>query len=484
MIKILGLGPGDKNSLTLGTIEALRSYENIFFRTEKHPTVDYIRSLNINFKTYDSFYEAYDSFDDVYSAIAKDIVTKHKELQNVVYAVPGHPLVAEKSVLMIIELCKKENIEYEILPAVSFVEAMMESLKIDPIEGIKIVDAFEINKSILHNSTGLIITQVYNNLIASEVKLALSEYYNDSADIYFVRGAGIKEIESVRKIKIYELDRQEDIDYLTSIYVPKGTEALKDFYDLLDIMETLRGENGCPWDLEQDHKSLRRCLIEEAYEVIDAIDEEDPDNLAEELGDLLLQIVFHAKIGKEEGYFNIYDVTDGICKKMITRHPHIFGKINLDSSQDVLDNWEEIKKQEKAYASYTEQLKHISKSLPGLIRAEKVQNKASKVGFDWNNVEPALEKIKEEYFEVKEVYNSKNREKILDELGDLIFATVNVCRFLEIDPEEAINHTTEKFINRFEFIEEKAKENGYDIEKMTLEEMDRLWDLAKSTDKF
>lgn len=480
MIKILGLGPGDKDSLTLGAIETLKTYKNIFLRTEKHPTVDYIRSLNINFKTYDNFYEQYDSFDDVYASIAKDLVSNHEKFENIVYAVPGHPLVAEKSVLMIIELCKEQNIEYEILPAVSFVEAMMESLKIDPIGGIKIVDAFEINNSILHNSTGLIITQVYNNLIASEVKLSLLEYYDDSAEIYFVRGAGIKDIESVRKIKLYELDRQEDIDYLTSIYVPKDTKALKDFYDLVKIMEILRGENGCPWDLEQDHKSLRRCLIEEAYEVIDAINKEDAENLVEELGDLLLQVVFHAKIGKGEGYFNIYDITDGICNKMINRHPHIFGKINLDRTEDVLDNWEEIKKEEKDYKSYTEQLKHISKSLPGLIRAEKVQRKASKVGFDWNAVEPALEKIKEEYFEVMEVYNSKNREKILDELGDLIFATVNVCRFLEIDPEEAINHTTEKFIKRFEFIEKKAIENGYDIKKMTLDEMDRLWNLAKN----
>lgn len=480
MIKILGLGPGYKDSLTIGALEALKSCKKIFFRTEKHPTIEYIKSLGIKFDVYDSFYENYDNFDEVYSAISKDLIQKHKEHEDIIYGVPGHPLVAEKSVSMLIELCTEHNIEYKILPAVSFIEAIMEALKIDPIQGIKIVDAFEIKNTILHNNTGIIITQVYNKLIASEVKLALSEYYNDSEEIYFVRAAGVQDLESIRKIKLYELDRQEDIDYLTSLYIPKGTKALKDFYDLVKIMDVLRGENGCPWDLEQDHKSLKRCLIEEAYEVIDAIEKEDENNLIEELGDLLLQVVFHSKIGKDEGYFNIYDVTEGICEKMINRHPHIFGKIKLDSSEEVLDNWESIKKKEKGYSTYTEELEHISRSLPGLIRAEKVQKKAAKVGFDWEEIKPALDKVKEEYIEVLEVYNSKNREKIIDELGDLIFATVNVCRFLKVDPEEAVNHTTEKFIHRFRFIEKHVINTGNNLKDMSLEDLDKLWENAKN----
>lgn len=480
MIKILGLGPGDKDSLTLGTIENLKNCENVFLRTEKHPTVEYLRELGIKFATYDNAYETNESFDDVYKSIAEDIISKAKHFEEIVYAVPGHPLVAEKSVILLIDLCKKENVEYEILPAVSFLEAIMGCLKIDPIEGMEVVDAFEMKNSVLNNKTGIVITQVYNNLIASEVKLALSEYYNDEEEIYFVRGAGIKGVESIRKIKIYELDRQEDIDYLTSLYIPKGTKALRNFYDLVNIMDVLRGEEGCPWDLEQDHKTLKKCLIEECYEVLEAIDEDDENKLIEELGDVLLQVVFHAKIGKDEGFFNIYDITEIICEKMISRHPHIFGKIKLDTTQEVLDNWESIKKKENNFENYTQILEHIPKNLPALMRAEKVQKKAAKVGFDWKNVEPALDKVKEEYFEVKEVYNSNNREKIIDELGDLIFATVNVCRFLNIDPEEAVTHTTNKFIKRFSFIETKAQEQGLSLENMTLEEMDGLWEQAKN----
>lgn len=479
MIKILGLGPGDKESLTLGTIETLKKYKNIFFRTEKHPTVEYIQELGIEFKTYDSIYETYESFDDVYKVIAEDLIKNVKELNEIVYAVPGHPMVAEKSVGLVIELCKKENIGFEIVPAVSFLEAIMQSLKIDPVEGMKIVDAFEIKNTILSQDEATIITQVYNNLIASEVKLALLEYFKDDEEIYFVRGAGIKGVESIRKIKIYEIDRQEDIDYLTSLYIPKGTRAYRGFYDLVKIMDILRAPNGCPWDIQQDHKTIKRCLIEECYETLEAIDEEDDNKLIEELGDVLLQVVFHAKIGKDEGFFNVYDVTESICKKMISRHPHVFGKINLDTAEKVLDNWDSIKKQENAFSTYTEELEHIAKNLPSLIRAEKVQKKAAKVGFDWDNIEPALEKINEEYNEVREVYNSNNKAKIIDELGDLFFAVVNVCRFLEVDPEEAVNHTTEKFIRRFKFIEDSAAQLGLSIENMTLEQMDGLWEKSK-----
>ncbi|MGL4731752.1 MAG: nucleoside triphosphate pyrophosphohydrolase [Clostridium sp.] len=479
MIKIAGLGPGAKEALTVGTLELLKNSENVFFRTEKHPNVEYLKSLGVEFESYDSMYEKSNSFDEVYISIAEDIIKKHEQLGDIVYAVPGHPLVAENSVTLLIEKCEKIGIDYEIAPAVSFVDAVMESLKLDPINGIKIIDAFDINNQILDKRVGLIITQVYNNFIASETKLALLEYYKDETEIYFVRAAGVKGLESIRKIKLYELDRQEDIDYLTSIYIPKKIDEVKDFHDLLDIMDTLRGEDGCPWDLEQDHKSLKRCLIEETYEVIEAIDEEDDIKLTEELGDVLLQVVFHSQIGKEEGYFNINDVIENICDKMINRHPHIFGNIKVSDSEEVLKNWDEIKKEEKKYESYTDQLKSVPKVLPGLLRADKVQAKAAKVGFDWDDVKPAMDKVIEELNEVKDVYNGENRSRILEEVGDLIFATVNVARLLDIDPEIALNYTIDKFIKRFNFIEECALKKGLNLLDMTLEQMDELWEEAK-----
>ena len=248
MIKIVGLGPGSPEALTIGAVEALQESKNLYFRTEKHPTVDYLKNRLEDFKTCDNYYEEGSSFDEVYSNIAKSMIEEYKISGELVYAVPGHPLVAERSVLNLINLCNENNIEYKILPAVSFVDAMMDRLQIDPIEGLKIIDAFDIKNQILDKRIGTIITQVYNPLIASEVKLELLEYYHDETEIYYVRAAGIEGEESIRKIPIYELDMQEDIDYLTSVYIPKDIKNKKDFYDLVDTIEILRSENGCAWD--------------------------------------------------------------------------------------------------------------------------------------------------------------------------------------------------------------------------------------------
>jgi len=479
MIKVLGLGPGSVESLTIGTLEILKGGKKIYLRTEKHPTVDYLSSICIQFETYDDKYEEYNNFDDVYRSIAEDLIEKHERYGDIIYAVPGHPLVAETSVKLLIEICEKKGINIEILPAVSFIDAVIQSLKLDPIEGLKIIDAFDIKNQVIDKRVGLLVTQVYNEFIATDVKLALLEYYKDDMEIYFVRAAGISDLESVRKINLYELDRQKDIDYLTSIYVPKDLDATKDFYDLVEVINTLRDENGCAWDKQQTHKSLKKYLIEECYEVLEAIDDGDENNIIEELGDVLLQVVFHAQIGKEEGYFNINDVIKCVTNKMINRHPHIFEVPESKNPKEVLESWEDIKIKEKGFDSYTDTLKHVPKNLPGLMRAGKVQQKAAKVGFDFDCVELAMEKVLEELEEVRDVYKGKNRAKILEEVGDLVFSTVNVARLLDIDPEFAVNYTIDKFINRFQYIEENARSRGLDLKVMSLAEMDELWNESK-----
>ncbi|WP_368489142.1 nucleoside triphosphate pyrophosphohydrolase [Clostridium sp. BJN0013] len=480
MIKIVGLGPGSPDSLTIGTIDILKNADRIYLRTEKHPTVSYLRQLDINFETYDYVYEREEKFEDVYSSIVKDLIFKEKQFKEIVYGVPGHPLVAEKSVRLLLKLCKKQAIDVKIVPSVSFIDIIMERLKIDVVEGIKIIDAFDIKSHLMDKRAGIIITQVYDRLIASEVKLALMEYYKDDTDIFFIKAAGVEKMESIRKIKLYELDRQSDIDYLTSIYIPKDVEITYDLKDLLDIMEKLRSETGCPWDREQNHDSLKKYLIEESYEVIESIEEKDDTKLVEELGDVLLQVIFHCQIGKEEGFFNINDVIKAICDKMIKRHPHVFGNMEIGDSKEVLISWDKIKKKEQGLKTYTDELRHVAKTLPALMRAVKVQEKAAKVGFDWEKVEYALDKILEEYYEVKEVYKSEQKVKILEEIGDLIFACVNVARFLDIDPEFALNYSIEKFIRRFAYIEKSSKKHGLDMANMTLDEMDELWEEAKN----
>ncbi|OGO80465.1 MAG: nucleoside triphosphate pyrophosphohydrolase [Clostridiales bacterium GWC2_40_7] len=250
-----------------------------------------------------------------------------------------------------------------------------------------------------------------------------------------------------------------------------------DFKDLLDIMALLRSE--CPWDREQTHDSLKRYIIEETYEVLEQIDKKDSVKLCDELGDLLLQVVFHAQISRENGEFEMSDVITGICRKLISRHTHVFGEVKADTPERVLENWEEIKKKEKGIESHTGVLKDVPSNLPALIRSFKVQQKAARIGFDWDKTEDVMAKVDEEIQELKDVYKSNNMERITDEMGDALFALVNLSRFLKVQPELALTGTTNKFIKRFEYIESESLKNGRKLEEMNLEEMDELWNEAK-----
>ena len=249
------------------------------------------------------------------------------------------------------------------------------------------------------------------------------------------------------------------------------------FNDLLRIMEILRAPDGCMWDREQDHQSIRRNFIEETYEVCEAIDEQDTEHLKEELGDVLLQVVFHTQMEKEKGVFDIGDVADGICKKLIYRHPHIFGSVEVGSSEEILRNWDELKRKEKHQETDTSALESVAKSLPGLIRAEKLQKKAAKVGFDWENAQGALEKVEEELDEVKQAMAGSGDPE--EEIGDLLFAAVNVARHLKVDPEGAMEKTCNKFIRRFADMEQQAKEENKVLSDLPLAELDALWNRSK-----
>ncbi|NOX20632.1 MAG: nucleoside triphosphate pyrophosphohydrolase [Nitrospirae bacterium] len=250
------------------------------------------------------------------------------------------------------------------------------------------------------------------------------------------------------------------------------------FRKTVEIMSRLRAEDGCPWDRKQTHQSLKSYLIEEAYELLEAIDEADPEKMKEELGDLLFQIVFHARLAEERGEFDIWDVLESINQKMISRHPHVFGSDRLDTADQVVKRWDEYKKKEGKLSESV--LEGIPKAMPSLLRAKKVQERASKVGFDWSEVDEVVEKVKEEFNEFIESLRHGRKHEIEEELGDLFFSLVNLSRFVNINPEEALQKTTSKFIKRFNYIEEKARQRGKDITEMTLEEMDRLWEEAKA----
>lgn len=481
-ITIVGLGPGAFGLLTVETLELLKAAKPLLLRTAKHPTVSEMRRRGIEFESYDYVYEEQDSFEEVYHTIAKACLAQAKTGENLVYAVPGSPLVAERTVILIRELAAEQGITVNILPGMSFLEVLYTRLAIDPIEGLTVIDAIDLPSLPSELTTALVVTQVYNSHVASEAKLALMEYYPDDYEVVIVKNLGLPE-EQIQTIPLFELDRIAGIDHLTSLYVPRRQLGERFTLEpIVDVMNTLRSPGGCVWDIEQTHASLRRYLVEEVYEVLEAIDLQQGDKLCEELGDLLLQIVFHARIAEESKVFSMQQVIDVVTEKMIRRHPHVFGDTTVRDAGEVLLNWDAIKQRE--YGSERPSvLDGIPKGLPSLMRAYKLQSKAAKVGFDWDSIPPVWDKIEEELLELKAACVQGQFADMEGELGDVLFSIVNLARFLHIDAEVALNITNNKFLRRFSYIENYVETNKLKWENLELKELDILWEQAKKQEK-
>ncbi|MFB6469334.1 nucleoside triphosphate pyrophosphohydrolase [Cytobacillus sp. Hz8] len=480
-ITIVGLGAGDIEQLPLGVYRALVGANRIYLRTKEHPVIEELVKEGVSYQSFDDVYEKHQTFEAVYEEISETLLLAAKD-ESIIYAVPGHPIVAERTVQLLLERGPKRGIEIEIGGGQSFLDALFQAVIVDPIEGFQLLDATSLKRDEIQLKQHLVIGQVYDGMVASDVKLTLMEKLPYDYDTYIVTAAGTKQ-EVVKKIPLYELDREVGLNNLTSIYIPpvKEEELLySEFSKLREIISILRGPDGCPWDKKQTHDSLKKYLIEECYELIEAIMEKDFDHMIEELGDVLLQVMLHAQIGEDEGYFSIEDIIKGLSEKMVRRHPHVFSTATVNDEEDVLKNWQEIKKAEKGEGTPSI-LMDVNYSLPNLLRASEIQSKASKVGFDWNEVEPAWNKVLEEMEEFKAEWgNKERRQQQLQEFGDILFALVNVARFMKINPEEALFATNQKFIRRFSFIEQKVNENGKDFSDYTLEELDQFWDEAKS----
>jgi tetrapyrrole methylase family protein/MazG family protein len=473
MLKILGLGPGDISFMTMDALNILKSSENIYLRTEKHPLVNELKQMNINFESFDRYYEMYDSFDDVYLSIANEIYSISLE-RDIVYAVPGNPFVAEKTVEILKEKIGFKNIEF--VYGVSFIDAVINLLGYDPVNGLTIVDA--LNLEWIDNSKVNLFIQTYDNTTASELKLKLMEVYDDDVKVKVIKSAGVKGHEQVIERTLYEMDRDINYDHLTSVFIDKVSleKRKSNIEDLLNTMRFLRSENGCPWDRVQTHESIRNDLYLELHELLDAIDNKDIDNLEEELGDLLLQVIFHTIMEEEKGYFTFNDVITRLNRKLIYRHPHVFEskeEVNVDQVHDI---WEERKAKNK---SLSDKMRNLPHSLPASYRALEVQKLAKQVGFDWSTFEPIMDKLREELLEIEEEIKIKDFEKALDEVGDLIFTIVNLLRYFDKDFENITNKTTDKFIDRFTKMERLLDNKGINMTSLSLEELDKLWELAK-----
>ena len=481
-VVIVGLGPGAPEFATEQTRAAIAAVPHRFLRTSRHPSSGLVPEAS----SLDHLYETADTFADVYAQITETIVAAAIERGEVLYAVPGSPLILERSVA---HLRTDPRIACTVLPAMSFLDLAYAALGIDPVEaGVRLVDGHEFAVSAAGHNGALLVAHCHANWVLSDIKLAVddaSDMSNDDLEVVILQRLGTPE-EAVVRTTWSQLDSTVEADHLTSIYIPRlGVGVAEHYARFHALARTLREQ--CPWDIEQTHASLIPYLLEETYEVVDALQALDPDDAAtdedliEELGDLLYQVEFHATIAEQQGRFTIADVTQGVHDKLVRRHPHVFGPdgsapIAVDSTAQVLRNWESIKREEKGRTSIFD---GIPSSLPSLSYAYKAQKKAASTGFDWPEIGGALAKIPEEVDELMEARATGDSAAIADELGDLLFSVVNVARHLKVDPEVALRAAVNKFRTRFEAVERLALARDIDLGSCGLTVLDQLWDDVK-----
>ena len=477
-VVIVGLGPGPRNTVTQATLEAIERIDVQFVRTKRHPTADLMPRAT----SFDSLYDTLPTFEDVYSAITEAVVAAAVKHGEVLYAVPGSPLILESSVA---QLRADSRVEVQVLPALSFLDLAWEALGIDPVNaGVRLIDGHRFALEASGERGPLLVAQVHADWVLSDVKLS-HESAHGNEPVVLLHHLGLPD-QRVEHTTWQELDRVLPADHLTTLYIPQMAEPVSgELARLHQLARTLREQ--CPWDREQTHDSLIKHLIEETYEVVDAIEALDADDPAtdeafiEELGDLLYQVEFHATIAEQQGRFSMADVARSIHDKLVRRHPHVFGDVVANSANDVVQTWDEVKRAEKKSIDGTAStFTGVAKSGPSLQYATKIQKRAADVGFDWPNADGAFEKIVEESAEIRQaVALNSDPETVRMELGDLLFSVVNLSRHLGHDAEQALRGASDKFRHRFEQVEQLALSRKIDLANAPLEQLDALWDEVK-----
>lgn len=486
-LAVVGLGSGGEDQLTLGVLKTLEAAAARYARTSDHPAVRDLERRGITFESFDAAYEAGASFDEVYESIASALLRSAREMAGgtLVYAVPGHPMVAERTVQLLRKRAPQQGVELRLLGGESFLDQAFVRLGFDPIEGFQLLDAAGLTREQIRPRLHTVIGQVYDAFTASDVKLSLMNVYPDDYPIVVGQALGIPGEERIVTIPLHDLDRLDHYGNHTLVYIkadPDDRLRRRSFERLHEIVAILRSPNGCPWDREQTHQSIRKNFIEETYEAIEALDNDDPDSMKEEFGDVILQVLLHSQMEEEAGAFDVFDVLAELNDKLIYRHPHVFGGENAQDAEEALKNWEQMKAEEKRRKGAPERtsvLDGIPKDLPALPRAYKLQKKAAGVGFDWPDLNGVLAKIGEELEELRNAAARETAERSAEELGDLLFAVVNAARFLKADPEEALARTNRKFASRFRYIEEKLRISGRTFDQTDLLEMEEWWQEAK-----
>jgi tetrapyrrole methylase family protein / MazG family protein len=513
VITVVGLGPGDPALLTRQVWELLQRVDRLYLRTRVHPTVEALPPA-VALHSFDALYEQAASFAQIYASIADTLLAEARAGRPVCYAVPGDPLVAEATTRRLLARARAEGLPVRVLSGLSFLEPLCAALGLDPLErGMQLVDALDLipepapasDEPAWVETQGLgsyepalvpfpllptrpaLLVQLYSRAVASDVKLSLLERYPAEHPVTLVRAAGVAGAERVWTRPLHELDHHDDLDHLTSAYLPPLAphQDLRGPDGLHWVATRLLGPDGCPWDRKQTHQSLRGGLLEEVYEVLEALDAGDMGAMAEELGDLLLQVVVHSEMARQAGEFSLGDVQEAIAAKLIRRHPHVFGDLAVSGSAEVLANWEAIKAQELAEKGRARSgtLDGIPTALPALAQAQKIGGKAARAGFDWPEVESLWAKLHEEIDELRAETGAAtpSAARIADEYGDLLYVAANLGRRLGIDAESALRQASAKFRRRFAHVEQLAQ--AQDLRQLSLAQLLDLWQRAKAADK-
>ncbi len=481
-VLIVGLGPGEPGCITRAAWDALASAEEVFLRTRVHPSVPHL-PVGPVYHSFDELYQHAADFGSVYDGIVARLLDRAMGGAPVVYAVPGDPGVAEGTVTRLREACAQRGVAFKVLHGVSCIEPALAALGHDAAAGCQILDATDVAIAWhppINPDRPALILQLYSRRLASDVKLTLMNQYPDELPVALIHAAGTPE-QRVDHLPLYEIDRRDEVAHLTTLYVPPcdvRPGAVTSLEGFQQTIAQLRSPVGCPWDREQTHQSLRPYLLEETYEVLEALDADDSALLAEELGDLLLQIVLHAQIAVDDGEFHMTDVIRQIDAKIKRRHPHVWGDAAVSGPAAVVANWHVIKANERAEKGSAARslLDGVPAALPALAQAHQYDQRARRVGFDWPSVQGVIAKLHEEIAEIQAAVSDEER---FDEIGDLLLTAAVWARWLNVNPEDALRAANRRFRERFVYIETRLQAAGRPWESVSAQEMLDLWEEAK-----
>lgn len=467
MIYLVGLGSGGAQELSEYALQALRRAQRVFLTHPDHPSALAVAIAGIASEPCPT---------DIEPALETLLNAPER---TVALATPGHPLVAHPIVARVLSAASERGRPIRLVPSRSFIEPVLEAVAQAAPEGLQVFSAARLPHLRFDPTLPTLWFGVETPDALHAVQQQLLRFYPADFQVSLIHAPGDSTRTEYRRVAIEQLDRMpcDAITYLLAPPCPRREQVYRGFEGLVAVVAALRAPDGCPWDREQTHESLKPHLLEETYEVLEAIDSRDPSALREELGDLLLQVLMHSQIASETGAFDIEQVIDHLLEKLVSRHPHVFGEVHAETAEQVLKNWDKTKRAQKGRDSI---LEGVPRAMPALARAQEIAKRAARVGFEWDTVDGVLDKLREEEAELRQAIESRDPVRIESEIGDLLFTAVNIARHMQIDAEQALRSMVERFTRRFQWMEAEAARQNRTLESLNADEWEALWQQAKT----